>query len=85
MSAHFLDVPAATAVNGLIALTAMIAATAWLRSAALSLGWAPPHGPDWLDRFLDMISSRSKVWNAIAAIFALIAAFLQGVAFALSR
>ena len=74
-----------TPVNGLAALAALFAALAWWRSAALALGWALPGSSNWVEGILNRISTRASVWNAIAAALAVLAAVLQGVAFALPR
>jgi hypothetical protein len=72
----------ALTAQGVVAIIAMLAGGAWVKSAFLQLG-IKPRQRSRMDEMLNRISTNPAVWNAIAAGLSAAAAIAQGVAYLL--
>ena len=69
------------AAQALAVLFALLAAGAWVKSAADQAGFKPGSGR--IDNLLNRISTKPSVWNAIAAGLSAVAAICQAIAYLL--
>ena len=72
----------ALTAQGVVAIIAMLAGGAWLKSAFLQLG-IKPRQRSRMDETLNRISTSPVVWNAIAAGLSAAAAIAQSIAYLL--
>jgi hypothetical protein len=72
----------ALTAQGVVAIIAMLAGAAWVKSAFLQLG-VKPRQRSRMDETLNRISTNPAVWNAIAAGLSAAAAAAQGIAYIL--
>jgi hypothetical protein len=70
-------------LEGLCGIFSLFAAWAWIKSALLSGKWGLRS--NFIDKWLNKISTDPVVWNAIAAGFAACAAICQGILYLLIR
>jgi hypothetical protein len=77
-----LSAKGAFAAQGIVAIFAMLAGAAWLKSALLQLGYKPRQ-ENRIDEMLNSISTNPAIWNAIAAGLSAAAAIAQGIAYML--